>query len=34
VVSGSGWSSMVLISAAATLALLGGVAVYLASEKQ
>lgn len=35
---GSGWSSvltpMVLIPAAATLALLGGVVVYLASEKQ
>jgi predicted anti-sigma-YlaC factor YlaD len=29
-----GWSLMVLIPAAATLALLGGVVVYLASEKQ
>ena len=37
-VPGSGWSSllnpMVVIPAAATLALLGGVVVYLASEKQ
>jgi hypothetical protein len=37
-VTGSGWSSllnpMVMIPAAATLALLGGVVVYLASEKQ
>jgi hypothetical protein len=37
-VPGSGWSSlltpMVIIPAAATLALLGGVVVYLASEKQ
>ena len=36
--SGTGWSSvltpMVIIPAAATLALLGGVVVYLASEKQ
>lgn len=30
----SGWSLMLLIPAAATLALLGGVVVYLASEKQ
>ena len=30
----SGWSLMVLIPVLATLALLGGVAVYLASEKQ
>jgi hypothetical protein len=29
-----GWSSMVLIPTVATLALLGGVVVYLASEKQ
>jgi len=29
-----GWSPMVLIPAVATLALLGGAAVYLASEKQ
>ena len=29
-----GWSLMVLIPAAATLAMLGGVVVYLASEKQ
>ena len=29
-----GWSFMVMIPAAATLALLGGVVVYLASEKQ
>jgi hypothetical protein len=29
-----GWSLMVLIPAAATLALLGGVVVYLASERQ
>ncbi|HEY1207822.1 MAG TPA: hypothetical protein VGE85_00505 [Terracidiphilus sp.] len=29
-----GWNLMVLISAAASLALLGGVAIYLASEKQ
>lgn len=32
--SGPGWNWMVLIPAAATLALLGGVVVYLASEKQ
>jgi hypothetical protein len=31
---GGGWSPMVLIPAAATLALLGGVVVYLATEKQ
>ena len=30
----SGWSLMLVIPAAATLALLGGVVVYLASEKQ
>ena len=30
----SGWSLMVLVPAIATLALLGGVVVYLASEKQ
>lgn len=32
--AGPGWNWMVLIPAAATLALLGGVVVYLASEKQ
>ena len=31
---GSAWNWMVLLSAGATLALLGGVAVYLASERQ
>jgi apolipoprotein N-acyltransferase len=32
--SGSGWNWMVLLPAAATLALLGGVVVYLALEEQ